>query len=83
MTIEINYQIGEHIWVVYEYQGEVQIHDDYIESFNILKDEQFYTTKEGYIELKEDEIILYEDKEKLYKTICKKMEEIREKEVVK
>ena len=78
--INMKYNIGTHIWVVYEYNSEVQVHDDWIESFSVDEDRQYYLTKDGCMELTEDEIILYEDKNKLYKTIQTIMNKIREDE---
>lgn len=39
-----------------------------------------YITKDTIIEVKEDDVILYDDKETLYKRICEIMNDIRESE---
>lgn len=80
MNIKTKYEIGQHIWVVYENQKEVSVYDDKIESIAIDKDEWYYTTEETYIEVSEQDIILYEDKEKLANKIESLMKEIRERE---
>lgn len=79
MTVDIKYEIDTKVWVVYIFQGELHVYSDTLDSFIIHKNEQYYLSKEGCCEIKEDEIILYEDKDKLYKTICEKMNEIRKK----
>lgn len=71
---------GTHVWVVYEYRTEIQVHDDWIQSFIVEEDSQYYLTRDGSMELTEDEVILYEDKERLYDVICEKMSDIRKKE---
>lgn len=80
MEIKTKYEIGQHIWVVYENQRELSVYDDEIVSIVIDKDEWYYTTGETYTEVNEKDIILYEDKEKLANKIESLMKEIREKE---
>lgn len=79
-TIEMKYDIGTKIWVVYILNGEISVYADNIQSYVVEDDREFYYVEIGCSELKEEEIILYEDKDKLYKTICEKMNEILEKE---
>lgn len=79
-TIKMKYDIGTKIWVVYIHQGEVQVYADKIQSFVIEEDREFYYVETGCSELTQEEIILYEDKNKLYKVICEKMNEILESE---
>lgn len=81
MDIKTKYEIGQHIWVVYTGNKEVCVYDDYI--VNILIDENkeiVYCIKETYEELKEKEIILYEELDKLGEEVKKLMQEIRNKE---
>lgn len=80
MKIETKYEIGTHIWVVNEMGGEVSVYDDYIVDIIIEKDGLRYGLKEGCDDKKEDEIILYKEKERLYDVICEKMRDIRESE---
>lgn len=42
-----------------------------------------YITDDAVMEVKEDEVILYDDKETLHRRICEMMSEIREKEAKK
>ena len=79
-TIEMKYDIGTKIWVVYILNGEISVYADNIQSYVVEDDREFYYVETGCSELKEEEIILYEDKDKLYKTICEKMNKILEKE---
>lgn len=82
MEFKTKYKPGNHIWIVYirEGAGELSIYDDYIDSISIDKKGMYYVTKEGYLELKEEEIILYDDKKTLYDKITKEMKLIRQKE---
>lgn len=81
MKIETKYEVGQHIYIIYEYQEEVHIYDDYI--VNIVIDEEKklrYCTKISYEELIEEDIILYEEKEKLLSKIEELLKQIRQKE---
>lgn len=79
MKIETKYDIGQRIWIVYEHKGEVHIYDDFIVSIG-WEDYLYYITKEACEEVKEEEVVLYEDTEKLVNKIKECMEKIREKE---
>lgn len=79
MKIETKYDIGQHIWALYENNGEVCIYDDYI-GWITYEDSLIYGLKETCEEVKEEEIVLYEDTEKLVNKIKECMEKIREKE---
>ena len=77
MKIETKYNIGEHIWVIYEARinneychnmptGEVSVYDAYIDSISKYKDGLMYFCNDGnYTELHEEDIILYEETDKL------------------
>ena len=80
MKIETKYEIGNRIWIVYKSQGVVCIDDDYI-SYIIYDDKIRYNTGKTYKEVNEDEIILYNDTEKLSKRIKELMQEINEEEL--
>lgn len=93
MEIKTKYNIGDRVWVVYEPilnnqynhnepSGEISIYNDVIYSIGIYKDEMIYTLeKADCVELKEDEIILYNETDKLLAKIQKLMNEINEREV--
>lgn len=84
MNIKTKYEIGTHIWIVYENNGEVHVYDD--EIVNIVIDEDkglLYCSKCGYEEFKEEEVILYEELDKMAKKVKQVMLEIREKEASK
>ena len=93
MNIKTKYNIGDRVWVVYEpiinnqYHhnepaGEVAIYADVINSIEIHKDEIYYLLeKADCVDLKEDEIILYNETDKLLAKIQKLMNEINEREV--
>lgn len=81
MQINTKYDIGTHIWVVDVNLkgGELFVYDTYIEGISIEKDGMIYSVDEGnYFEVKEEDIILYEDKDKLYEVIKSKMIEANE-----
>ena len=78
MIIKTKYEVGQHIWIVYEKKGEVGVYDDYISSID-WEDYLYYMTKETCEELKEDEIILYDDLTKLAERIKEIMEGIKKK----
>ena len=79
MTIQTKYEIGQHVWVVYENNKEVCVYDDYI-AYISIEDGLTYVLKETYEDIREEEIILYEETDKLVDKIKKIMQEIREKE---
>ena len=87
MNIKTKYEIGDRIWHVYEpntqygLSGEVSIYDDYICWIEINENGIFYLLKYAdIVDLKEEDVILYNDKEKLLAKIEEKMNEINERE---
>lgn len=81
MNIKTKYEIGTHIWFVYENRGEVHVYDDYIVNIVIDEDKQLlYTSKCAYEEFKEEEVILYEELDKMAEKVKQLMQEIKEKE---
>lgn len=79
MRIETKYNIGDKVWVVYEYQGEVCVYDTEITDIFIDKDGINYYGKEGTDYL-EDLLIPYNEKDKLLERILSIMNEIHERE---
>lgn len=80
MEIKTKYEIGQRVWIVYEHQAEACVYDDYIEEACVNKDELFYILKEACIDVKEEDIVLYEETDKLVEKIKQTMEKIRERE---
>lgn len=80
MNIKTKYEIGQHIWVVYEANKEVSVYDDVIGWVSIDKDGLIYGLEEACIDVKEEDIILYDEEEKLVSKIKETMKQIREKE---
>lgn len=80
MTIKTKYEIGQRVWIIYENQGEVCIYDDYIDEICIGENGLYYMVKEACIDRAEEDIVLYEDTDKLVEKIKQIMQEIREKE---
>lgn len=79
MEIKTKYEIGQHIWIVYEDRGEVSVYDTWIDSIGFEKNGLYYFTKEAN-DYTEDMIILYEEKDKLIKKIEELMQEIHTRE---
>lgn len=80
MTIQTKYEIGQRVWIVYENRGEACVYDDYIDEIFVNDEGINYMLREACIDGKEEDIILYEDTDKLVEKIKQIMEEIREKE---
>lgn len=79
MEINTKYEIGQHVWHIYENKGEVCVFDDFI-GWITIEDDMYYTLKESTVDVKEEDIILYEDTDTLLKKIIEIMEDIRNKE---
>ncbi len=78
MKIETNFDIGDKIWVVYEHRGIVNVYSDTIDSISISEEGVSVWLKDSNtLDLKEDDIILYKDTEKLLKKIKELDNEIK------
>lgn len=80
MFIQTKYEIGQRVWVVYENRGEVCVYDDYIDEICMGENGLYYILKEACIDRNENNIILYEETDKLVEKIKQIMREIRNKE---
>jgi len=93
MQIKTKYNIGDRIWLIYEptyynqnenrqvLTGEVALYDTTIVNIVIGENEINYCCgDENYTELKEEEVVPYEDKEGLLKKIEEVMKIIHERE---
>ena len=80
MKIQTKYEIGDKVWIIYENKGEACVYDDYIEEICVGENGLYYMLKEACIDRNENDIILYEDTDKLVEKIKRIMQEIREKE---
>lgn len=79
MKIKAKYNIGDHIWIVYEDRGEVSVYDTWIDSIEYNKEGLTYYTREAY-DYPEEAIILYEEKDKLLERIETIVKEIHDRE---
>lgn len=79
MQINTKYEVGQHVWHIYENKGEVCVFDDFI-GWITIEDDMYYTLKESTVDVKEEDIILYEDTDTLLKKIIEIMKDIRKKE---
>lgn len=94
MQVDIKYNIGDRIWILYEPTikinneyvkdvpaCEITLYDDYIDSIIIFEDEVYYALKNAdHEEIKEQDIILYEDRKRLLAKIYELMDEINQRE---
>lgn len=80
MTIQTKYEIGQRVWIIYENKGEVCVYDDYIDEICIGENGLYYMLKEACIDRNENDIVLYENTDKLVEKIKQIMQEIRDKE---
>lgn len=78
MNIKTKYEIGQRVWIVYKNKREVCTYCELI--INIVIDENglYYCTDNSYDEIKEEDIILEDDKDKLFEKIKQLMKEIDE-----
>ena len=79
MEIKTKYEIGQHIWVVYEDRGEIALYDTYIDEIGYSKDGLVYFTKECN-DYSEEAIIPYENSALLITKIKELMNEIHKRE---
>ena len=61
MKIETKYELGEHIWYTYIHNDEIHVSDDYITEICIDNDGTEYWCKKAGDNLREDELVKYED----------------------
>lgn len=86
MKIETKYNIGDKVWIVYEpktdstFFGEVSIYTDTIVEIVIYKNGIVYAFENCPEELKESEIIIYNEKDKLLAKIEELTNKIEERE---
>lgn len=80
MIFESKFNLGQHIWVVLENNGDLIVYDDYIVEITVDKNGITYATESDMLIIKENDVIKYEDSHRLHQVITEKMKEIREKE---
>ena len=76
IIVENRLKIGE----VYMDEGEVHVFDDYIVEIAINNNDIVYICEEACSEIKQDNVVLYEDMEGLYNFIKKLLNEYKENE---
>lgn len=80
MVIQTKYEIGQRVWIVYENRGEVCVYDDTIAEIGVDDKRIYYILENACIDISEEDIVLYENTDKLAEKIKETMENIREKE---
>lgn len=83
MDIKTKYEIGQHIWYTYEYRGEVHVFDDIIREINITQDGVEYWLDEAEDNIKEIDVVRYEDEIGLVNRIKELLQKFKEKEGIK
>ena len=79
MEIKTKYEIGQKIWIVYKNKGEVCMYCEAILDIVIDANGLVYSTEHSFDEVKEEDIILEDDKDKLFEKIKQLMKEIIER----
>ena len=80
MLIQTKYEIGQRVWIVFENKSEVCVYDDYIIEICVGKDGLCYMLRDYCDDVAEEDIVLYDETDKLVEKIKQIMEEIRDKE---
>lgn len=82
MKIETKFNIGERVWVVYEYNGELSVYSDVVDGFSIDNkgDLTVYLKNSDYFERNESDLILYDDTEALIEKIIDTDKQINSRE---
>lgn len=82
MKIETKFNIGERVWVVYEYNGELSVYSDVVDGFSIDEDKDItvYLKNSDYFERNESDLILYDDTEALIEKIIDTDKQINSRE---
>lgn len=80
MIIKSKYEIGDKVWIIYENKGEACVYDDYIDEIFVNDEGINYMLREACIDGKEEDIIPYEDTDKLVEKIKQIMQEIKNEE---
>lgn len=75
MQVETKYEIGQAVWIVYEKEGEIRIIADKISDVIVNEKGFYYLTQETYTELKEQDVVLYRNMDKLLVKLKEIMEE--------
>ena len=80
MEIKTKYEIGQRIWIIYKNKGEICMYCEPIIEIVIDKNTFYYCTNNLYDDIKEEDIITENDKDKLFEKIKQLMKEIDEEE---
>lgn len=82
MKIETKFNIGDRIWVVYEYNGEVHVYSDEIDGMGIERDNKvaLYFKNSDAFDTYEEDVFEYNDMEDLTKKIKELDDKIRKEE---
>lgn len=80
MEIKTKYEIGQKIWIVYKNKGEVCMYCKAILDIVVDKNGLVYSTEHSFDEVIEEDVILKDDKYKLFEKIKQLMKEIDEEE---
>lgn len=85
MKIETKFNIGDRVWIVYEYKGEVNVYSDEIDSITIEKGGRLliWFKDSDAMDVYEEELIEYNDLKKLAEKILEIDNKIRKEQFEK
>lgn len=85
MKIETKFNIGDRVWIVYEYKGEVNVYSDEIDSITIEKGDRLliWFKDSDAMDVYEEELIEYNDLKKLAEKILEIDNKIRKEQFEK
>lgn len=85
MKIETKFNIGDRVWIVYEYKGEVNVYSDEIDSIVIEKGGRLliWFKDSDAMDVYEEELIEYNDLKKLAEKILEIDNKIRKEQFEK
>lgn len=85
MKIETKFNIGDRVWIVYEYKGEVNVYSDEIDSMTIENSGRLsiWFKDSDAMDVYEEELIEYNDLKKLAEKILEIDNKIRKEQCEK
>lgn len=78
MVINNKFEIGQRVFIVYKYQGEVSVYDDYIAEISINNNGINYWLEYATTDRVESDLVDYNDTDALVTKIKKLLEELEE-----
>lgn len=85
MKIETKFNIGDRVWIVYEYKGEVNVYSDEIDSITIEKSGKLliWFKDSDAMDVYEEDLIRYEDLKTLSERVLELDNKVRKEQCEK